>query len=71
MSTLDELHERWSREPEYREAYERLAPEFELVRALIEAGGHVPGGAGREDGNDAIGGGPLGERPGTAIDADS
>ncbi len=37
MSTLDELHERWSRDPGYREAYERLGPEFELVRALIEA----------------------------------
>ena len=37
MSTLDELHERWSRNPDYREAYERLRPEFELARALIEA----------------------------------
>jgi len=37
MSTLDELHERWSRNPDYREAYEKLGPEFELARALIEA----------------------------------
>ena len=37
MSTLDELHERWSRNADYREAYERLGPEFELARALIEA----------------------------------
>ena len=37
MSTLDELHERWSRNADYREAYEQLGPEFELVRALIEA----------------------------------
>ena len=37
MSTLDELHERWSRNADYREAYERLGPEFELTRALIEA----------------------------------
>ena len=37
MSTLDELHERWSRNPGYREAYERLGPEFDLARTLIEA----------------------------------
>ena len=37
MSTLDELHERWSRNPDYREAYERLGPEFDLARTLIEA----------------------------------
>ena len=37
MSTLDELHERWSRNPDYRKAYEKLGPEFELARALIEA----------------------------------
>ena len=37
MSTLDELHKRWSRNADYREAYERLGPEFELTRALIEA----------------------------------
>ena len=37
MSTLDELRERWSRNADYREAYERLEPEFELARALIEA----------------------------------
>ena len=37
MSTLEELHERWSRDPDYREAYERLEPEFEVARALIEA----------------------------------
>ena len=37
MSTLGELHERWSREADYRQAYERLGPEFEVARALIEA----------------------------------
>ena len=37
MSTLDELHERWGRNQDYRESYERLGPEFELVRALIDA----------------------------------
>ena len=37
MSTLKELHEPWSREAGYREAYKRLGPEFEVARALIEA----------------------------------
>ena len=37
MSTLDELHDRWSRNADYREAHERLGPEFDLARALIEA----------------------------------
>lgn len=27
----------WMQDPEYRDAYEALAPEFELARALIEA----------------------------------
>ena len=36
MSTLAELHERWSRDPDYREAYEQLGPEYEVARALIE-----------------------------------
>ena len=37
MSTLDELHDRWSRDEDYRKAYERLGPEFELARALVGA----------------------------------
>lgn len=37
MSKLSELHEKWSREPDYRAAYDRLGPEFELSRSLIEA----------------------------------
>ena len=37
MSKAAELHEKWSREPDYREAYDRLGPEFELSRCLIEA----------------------------------
>jgi len=37
MSTLDELHDRWSRDGDYRESYDRLGPEFELARALVEA----------------------------------
>ena len=37
MSTLAELHERWSEDADYRKAYERLGPEFSVARALIEA----------------------------------
>ena len=37
MSTLAELHKRWSRAPDYRDAYEQLGPEFEVARVLIEA----------------------------------
>jgi transcriptional regulator with XRE-family HTH domain len=37
VSRLRDLHEKWLEEPEYREAFERLGPEFELARALIEA----------------------------------
>ncbi len=37
MSRLGELHDRWLQDPEYRREYERLGPEFELARALIEA----------------------------------
>ena len=37
MSKLADLHEKWSREPDYREAYDELGPEFELARSLIEA----------------------------------
>ncbi|MCY3605865.1 MAG: helix-turn-helix transcriptional regulator [Gammaproteobacteria bacterium] len=37
MTGIAELHERWSRDADYREAYKRLGPEFEVARALIEA----------------------------------
>ena len=37
MSTVDALHERWSRQADYREAYEALGPEYAVARALIEA----------------------------------
>ena len=37
MSTLAELHERWSQDPEYREAYEQLWPVYEVAGALIKA----------------------------------
>lgn len=37
MSKMADLHEEWSRDPEYREAYEKLGPEFELSRSVIKA----------------------------------
>jgi hypothetical protein len=37
MTRIRELHEQWMTNPEYRTEYERLAPEFELAQALIEA----------------------------------
>ena len=37
MTTAAELHERWRSDAEYCAAYERLASEFEVARALIEA----------------------------------
>jgi transcriptional regulator with XRE-family HTH domain len=37
MTRLRDLHQKWLEEPEYREEYERLGPEFELARALIAA----------------------------------
>lgn len=37
MTRIRELHEQWMTNPEYQAEYERLAPEFELAQALIEA----------------------------------
>lgn len=37
MSQVRDLHEQWSRDPEYLAAYDALGPEFELARVLIEA----------------------------------
>ncbi len=37
MSDVRALHKKWLRAPAYREAYDELAPEFRLARALIEA----------------------------------
>ncbi len=34
---VETLHKKWMRNAEYREAYEGLAPEFELARELIAA----------------------------------
>lgn len=41
MSPVDELHEHWSRQADYREAYEELGPEYTVARALIEARTHA------------------------------
>ena len=37
MTKVKDLHRKWSRDPEYCNAYEALAPEFELARAVIGA----------------------------------
>ena len=37
MTRVADLHEKWSRDPAYRAAYDRLGPAFEVARALIEA----------------------------------
>ena len=37
MSKVSDLHKKWSRDSEYRAAYEELGPEFDLARVLIEA----------------------------------
>ena len=36
MSKVTDLHEKWSRDPDYRAAYEKLGPEFESAHSLIE-----------------------------------
>ena len=37
MTKVADLHEKWRRNSEYRKAYDRLGPEFELSRSVIEA----------------------------------
>ena len=37
MSRVKDLHDKWSKDNAYREAWEELEPEFELARAVIEA----------------------------------
>lgn len=37
MSKVADLHEQWMKDEKYRQAYEALEPEFELIRAEIEA----------------------------------
>lgn len=35
--SAEELHRQWMKDPEYRREYEKLEPEFQLARALIDA----------------------------------
>jgi ribosome-binding protein aMBF1 (putative translation factor) len=37
MGKVNELHKKWSKNPEYISAYDKLKPEFEVARLLIEA----------------------------------
>lgn len=37
MSKVQDLHKEWSRDPDYRAAYDELGPEFDLARSVIEA----------------------------------
>jgi ribosome-binding protein aMBF1 (putative translation factor) len=36
-TSLDDLHQRWLDDPEYKDAYDALEEEFSLAAALIEA----------------------------------
>ena len=37
MTKISELHRRWSKDADYKEAYDDLGEEFDLARALIKA----------------------------------
>jgi ribosome-binding protein aMBF1 (putative translation factor) len=37
MTKISELHRRWSKDADYKDAYDTLVEEFDLARALIEA----------------------------------
>ena len=37
MSRMRDLHAEWMKDPAYQAEYDRLAPEFDLARTLIEA----------------------------------
>jgi len=37
MTKVKDLHKKWSKDSKYRGEYEKLAPEFELARSIIEA----------------------------------
>ena len=37
MTKVNDLHKKWMKNAEYRKAYDELAPEFALARAVIEA----------------------------------
>ena len=33
----EKLHQRWMKNPKYRTEYEKLEPEFAIIRAIVEA----------------------------------
>lgn len=70
MTTAAELHERWSRDTDYRKAYKRLGPEFEIACELIEAHAQeaCPSGVSVADGDNTIDSGAKEERPGAEIE---
>lgn len=35
--TLDDIHSKWMKDPEYKKEYEALEFEFSLIRAIIDA----------------------------------
>lgn len=37
MTKVSDLHEKWMKQQDYRQAHEALAPEFALAHAVIEA----------------------------------
>jgi len=37
LISAEALHRKWMKDPEYRREYEKLEPEFQIARALIEA----------------------------------
>lgn len=37
MTRIDDLHRKWSEEPAYQKAYDKLEEEFQLAKALIAA----------------------------------
>jgi len=37
MTKISDLHRRWSKDADYKEAYDALDQEFDLARTLIEA----------------------------------
>jgi len=37
VTRVNDLHQKWMKKKEYRKAYEELAPEFALARAVIHA----------------------------------
>ena len=34
---ISDLHKKWSQDPDYQVAYDKLGPEFELARSLLDA----------------------------------